>query len=295
MTTNDASPQLGVTPAGAHVASDLTKEDLLAHFEHEWYIHIKFQITGPSALDRHERNVEMQAGVRVVFEDIKSLLFPDKAVLWPRQLVDGSAERNVKTQLCSWLIGFPSITPSKLPQARKITRDWQDTMAQDSQWEARGIKSTAEAKFMPRKVFLQHDFGIDENALSEKATDTLPTRSGNNFKKAKGSNPRQVRQQFLQHAMGQDTDEAETRKMSVRLRSVKDVLKRLRYDSSYNVEDYVIGYIDRKAGILEKPVSEWQDFDQEDLVAYFKNLPQDLIVWDRARKLDWIFNPRPAR
>ncbi len=172
-------------------------------------------------------------------------------------------------------------------------------MTQDAQWEARGIQSTAQAKFMPRKVFLQHNFEIDEtqfeDAMSGKAIDTLPTRSGNDFKKAKGSNPRQVRQQFLQHAMGQDTDEAETRKTSARLRSVKDVLKRLRYDSSYNVEDYIIGYIDRKAGIVEKPVSEWQDFDQEDLVAYFKNLPQDLIVWDRARKLDWIFNARPAR
>ncbi len=68
MATNDASLQLPDTPAGTHVVADFTKEDLLVHFEHEWYIRIKLQVTGPSALDRHERNLEMQAGVRVVFE-----------------------------------------------------------------------------------------------------------------------------------------------------------------------------------------------------------------------------------
>lgn len=219
------------------------------------------------------------------------MLSPDEVLLWPQQLIDGSDERDTNTHICYWLIGFPSISQSNLPQARKIVKDWQDSMLQDAQWEARDIKSTATAKFIPRKVLLQRNFEVDEVALKDPAA----TRSGKDFKKIKGSNPRQVRQQFLQHAMGQEKDEAEHRKETAKLRPVKEVLKRLRYDSKYNVEDYVVGYIDRKAGILEKPVSEWQDFDQEELVAYFKNVSEDLIVWDRARKLDWIFNARPKR
>jgi len=81
------------------------------------------------------------------------------------------------------------------------------------------------------------------------------TRTGEAFKKVKGSNPRQVRQQFLQHAMGADKDEAENRASGAKLRPVKDVLRRLRYDGSYEVGDYVVGFIERRAGIVEKPVS----------------------------------------
>jgi hypothetical protein len=40
-------------------------------------------------------------------------------------------------------------------------------------------------------------------------------------------------------------------------------------------------------------VSEWKEYDQEELVAYFRNIVEDEIVWNRARKVDWIFNERP--
>jgi hypothetical protein len=84
------------------------------------------------------------------------------------------------------------------------------------------------------------------------------------FKKIKGSNPREVRRQFLQHTMGAS-------------------------GSGYNVADYIVGCIDRKAGILEKKVENWKSFDEEELIAYFKDVKSNEIVWDRARKIDLVF------
>lgn len=75
--------------------------------------------------------------------------------------------------------------------------------------------------------------------------------------------------------MGQPKTELNASKASEKLRPVKDVLNRLQYDAAYNVEDYVVGYIDRKTGTLEKPVLEY--------------LPDNLVVWDRARKVDLVF------
>jgi hypothetical protein len=113
------------------------------------------------------------------------------------------------------------------------------------------------------------------------------------FKKTKGSNPKEVRRQFLQHTMGASGSGSESSTTNSRLfgklRPAKDVLQRLKYDSEYNVANYVVGCIDRKAGILEKKVEDWKSFDEEELIAYFKDVKSNEIVWDRARKIDLVF------
>jgi uncharacterized protein (UPF0248 family) len=115
------------------------------------------------------------------------------------------------------------------------------------------------------------------------------------FKKKKGSNPKEVRRQFLQHTMGASGSgsgsgsSTTNSSLSGKLRPAKDVLQRLKYDPEYNVADYVVGCIDRKAGILEKKVENWKSFDEEELIAYFKDVKSNEIVWDRARKIDLIF------
>lgn len=93
------------------------------------------------------------------------------------------------------------------------------------------------------------------DALPVSVSRGYEVRTGKSFKKIKGSNPRQVRQQFLQHVMGADRDEAEHRASSAKLRPVKDVLKKLKYDDRFEIEDYVVGSIERRKGIVEKKVS----------------------------------------
>jgi uncharacterized protein (UPF0248 family) len=112
------------------------------------------------------------------------------------------------------------------------------------------------------------------------------------FKKVPGSSPSQIRAQFMSQVMGGGSSSKESTSTGTKLRPVKDVLNRLRFDEKYNIDDYVIGYIDRKAGILEKPVTEWNkvnDWESNDCIAYFKDTTNEEIVWDRARKVDLLF------
>jgi hypothetical protein len=173
-------------------------------------------------------------------------------------------------------------------------KSWQDEI---SKTQTQGVKRTVQAKFAPRKMILEQNLKEDDQELpaSQPATESKveERRTGETFKKKAGSNPAQVRKQFLQHAMGGDQEPAYTQKSAGKLRPPKDVLNRLKYDAGYKLDEYVVGYIDRQAGILEKPVGKWEEYEEQELIAYFKHVPENLIVWDRARKVDWIFNMRP--
>jgi uncharacterized protein (UPF0248 family) len=184
---------------------------------------------------------------------------------------------------------------TEIVEARKIARGWEVEVGEEK------VQNTnIQAKFVKRKVILQQDLKPDlpikNLSKSEGEKPKAETRrTGESFKKIKGSSPAQIRKQFLQHAMGGEASEVQSGKgKSARgkLRPPKDVLNRLNYDGGYNADDYVVGYIDRQAGILEKSVAEWQEYEEQELIAYFKHVPENEIVWDRARKVDWVFNRR---
>jgi hypothetical protein len=153
---------------------------------------------------------------------------------------------------------------------------------------------TIESRFISRKEFLE-EFGLDTQAnlpkleIKETKNDTAPIKQS--FEKTKGSNPKEIRRQFLQHSMGVSGSGPlnQSSNSSTKLRPAKDVLQRLKYDSEYNLADYVVGCIDRKAGVLEKEVGDWKSFDEEELIAYFKNVVSGEIVWEKARKIDLVF------
>lgn len=111
-----------------------------------------------------------------------------------------------------------------------------------------------------------------------------------NFKKIKGSNPAEVRRQFLEHSMkaAPSSSSKPNATSTGKLRPGKDVLNRMKYDEAYDINDFVVGYIDRKEGILEKSVLLWEQFGQEELMAYIKNVKSGDIVWDKARKVDLV-------
>jgi uncharacterized protein (UPF0248 family) len=175
----------------------------------------------------------------------------------------------------------------------------------------KGKVKSLEAKFIPRKVFLEHRFEVYTPTKPEavepksKASDPQPVKNKKEknsdasqvperFKKIKGSNPQEVRRQFLEHNMKVSGSSSSNLNAAVpeKLRPGREVLKRMKFDSKYNTADFVVGYIDRKAGILEKSVDEWGDYGQEELMAYIKNVKDDVIVWDKARKIDLIFGKK---
>jgi hypothetical protein len=168
-----------------------------------------------------------------------------------------------------------------------------------------------EAKFIPRKVFLEHGFEVytpqtpevverntekEESALlaktkKEKKKDAFP--AADNFKKVEGSNPAEVRRQFLEHSMkASGSSSTPTGTSAGKLRPGKEVLNCMKFDEGYEIGDFVVGYIDRKEGILEKGVKVWEKFGQEELVAYIKNVKSGEVVWDKARKIDLVFGKK---
>jgi uncharacterized protein (UPF0248 family) len=178
----------------------------------------------------------------------------------------------------------------------------------------KGKITSFEAKFIPRKVFLEHGFEVytpptpevverktekKEPALlaktkREKKKDAFP--AAGNFRKVTGSNPAEVRRQFLEHSMkASGSSSTPTGTSTGKLRPGKEVLNRMKFDEKYDIEHFVVGYIDRKEGILEKVVNEWEKFGQEELMAYIKNVKSDEIVWDKARKIDLVFGKKDGR
>ncbi|KAK5083324.1 hypothetical protein LTR70_008161 [Exophiala xenobiotica] len=91
-----------------------------------------------------------------------------------------------------------------------------------------------------------------------------------------------------------------------RFRPFQEILHRLKWDPMFDVEDYVVGYLERFEGIKEMPATSWiRDFSDEEWVPmhrvrYVKRVQKstnaasadggpDLgMVWDRDERLDRI-------
>ncbi|KAI9745726.1 MAG: hypothetical protein M1818_001262 [Claussenomyces sp. TS43310] len=80
-----------------------------------------------------------------------------------------------------------------------------------------------------------------------------------------------------------------------KFRPAMDVLNRLIHDPAFDLDDYVVGYLDRHSGIMEKAAREWVTESTDDQwipqsrIQHFKRESDGNIVWDRARRRDLIF------
>eukprot|EP00079_Xenopus_tropicalis_P016939 XP_004916340.1 PREDICTED: leukocyte receptor cluster member 9 [Xenopus tropicalis] len=82
------------------------------------------------------------------------------------------------------------------------------------------------------------------------------------------------------------------------MKTAADVISRIQWDPKLPKEDFLIGYLDRFLGIIEKPYSAfcWEDLASvgHDVLAipkhriqYFKY--RDLVVWDKTSRTDNVF------
>lgn len=86
-----------------------------------------------------------------------------------------------------------------------------------------------------------------------------------------------------------------------RFRTAAEVLSRLKFDQQYDLDEFVIGYMDRiKEKILEKPAADWdrettaEEFIPEHRIEYFKRYDVNAkergeILWQKSTKVDKIF------
>ncbi|KAJ9664698.1 hypothetical protein H2198_000044 [Neophaeococcomyces mojaviensis] len=102
------------------------------------------------------------------------------------------------------------------------------------------------------------------------------------------------------------TPDAEGARKKDRFRPFSDILHRLRWDPKLDINDYIVGYLERFEGVKEIPASSWiRDFSEEEWipmhrVRYVKRVrkagkegedegPELGTVWDRDGRIDRIF------
>lgn len=81
------------------------------------------------------------------------------------------------------------------------------------------------------------------------------------------------------------------------LRPANDILSRIRHDPVLNVADFIVGYQDRHADVMELPVAEWkgggditeEEFIPQHRILYFRRKGEEQRVWDRKERVDLIF------
>lgn len=121
-------------------------------------------------------------------------------------------------------------------------------------------------------------------------------KNASHFKKEAKTNPSQIRAQFMSQVAGSTASsisagpDTTTKPTKASLRPTRDVLNRLRFDPAYKIEDFVVGCINRKEGIVEIPVAGWKDQESQGCIAYFKDIRKGEVVWDRVSKTDLLFS-----
>lgn len=82
---------------------------------------------------------------------------------------------------------------------------------------------------------------------------------------------------------------------AAKLRPAIDILNRIRWDPSLDINDYIIGYEDRFTGVIEMPLHRWKgeltddEFIPQHRIVYFKRKSDGAVLWDRRSRRDAFF------
>lgn len=225
--------------------------------------------------------------------------------MWPTALVDNFTERKY-----FFLIGMTRLGSREMGSVRERLREW---VKGKGGW--RGGVLEVEGRVVRGKVVRECGFEVyaqekaggevgremgggenregEEGVLRKRRKEKkggggFPAAGG--FKKVEASNPAEVRRQFLEHSMkvSASSSSSPAGNTTGKLRPGKEVLNRMKFDEKYDIGEFVVGYIDRKEGILEASVGEWEGFGREEVMAYVKNTQSGEIVWDKARRVDLV-------
>lgn len=80
-----------------------------------------------------------------------------------------------------------------------------------------------------------------------------------------------------------------------KFRTAAHVLNRLRWDATYDQNDFVVGYEDRFLGAMERRLDDWkseqthEEFIPQHRILYFKRNSDGVVVWERRTRTDLVF------
>lgn len=138
-----------------------------------------------------------------------------------------------------------------------------------------------------------------ETLINEQATDSSSSSDlvseARPAKPAKGR-PSRARAKKVRKIQQKVISSSQPKRAS--LRPAKDILSRIRHDPALDDDEFIVGYHDRHADVMEMPVTSWTgggDFTEEEWIPqhrilYFRRKGEHgEKVWDRKERIDLLF------
>lgn len=198
---------------------------------------------------------------------------------WPTRLVDVHAKENDYPYEGYWLTGTSFNETKTRKVAESILSTWNDKICVSHRYSASTM--VIHAELISREMMLQQELREDHRDWPLPLAKPDPRYTLNHAAK-----------ELSETAMPTSTDSSHSPR---KLRPAMDVLSRLKHDPAFSLDDYVVGYSDRHAGIQEKAAGMWvsESMDEEWIpqgrIQYFRRVSDGKRVWDRATKYDCVF------
>jgi uncharacterized protein (UPF0248 family) len=198
---------------------------------------------------------------------------------WPAKLVDVHTTEDDHPYEGYWLIGVAVDKTARLKVIESALNKWNDRICASHRYSATIM--VIHAELVSQETMLQQNLKEDSRKWP------LPLAK---------PDPRYTIEHITKEAPKTTESTSIDRPLpSRKLRPAMDVLSRLKHDPSFNLDDYVVGYTDRHAGIQEKAAGRWisESTDEEWIpqgrIQYFRRISDGKKVWDRATKYDIVF------
>lgn len=243
------------------------------------YIQITMQYSGQSQLGGTKMMDLVQERLSDLTKEVERSVKGVYIHLWPTRLVEIHATRYDNPYEGYWLVGIDAQATSIRATVEPILSRWNEKIC--SSYRFSTATMVVRAELISRRAMEQQGMKQDSRTWPRPLAKPDPRYSIENATK---DIPKTAVSPTFQRS-----------KSSRKLRPAMDVLSRLRHDPAFDLDDFVVGYTDRHAGILEKAAGSWisESTDEEWIpqgrIQYFKRVSDDVRIWDRASKSDLIF------
>lgn len=198
---------------------------------------------------------------------------------WPSRVVEIHSTKHDNPYEGYWLIAVPISDYTTQTALQPALSSWNDTVIGDGRY----LSSTmfVRAELISQQIMLQQELKEDHRKWPRPLAKPDPRYTQNRVTKdLSGPVP---------------STSAGPSQPSRKLRPAMDILSRLKYDPALDLDDYVVGYIDRHSGIQEKAAGAWigesthEEWIPQGRIQYFKRVSDGTLVWDRTTKTDLVF------
>jgi uncharacterized protein (UPF0248 family) len=217
--------------------------------------------------------------------------------MWPQRLArQSSADDTVYEG--SFVLGFsPTSQEADLQTVRMLANKLEEQVMED--------RATIKGSCFIRVVFERQGDIEDLRPCATKCPRKTLTgdETPNSKHKRDGITPSKQKKKAEKGAVNDHTehvaDDHSEHEKAERFRTAAEVHNRLKFDDAWDIDEFVLGYIDRHNDkILEKPAVDWvrettaEEFIPEHRIEYFKRVNADRggeFMWHKSKRLDKIF------